>query len=63
LDWFRAKPPRPGLWDWLCARPAPGDGFHRGGLLYYVDAEGKVGQLPRDTDPETVRKMLAGRSK
>jgi hypothetical protein len=61
LDWFRVKPPHRGLWDWFCARPAPGDGFHCGGLLY-VDAEGKVGQLPRDTDPETVRKLLAGQA-
>jgi hypothetical protein len=61
LAWFRAKPPRRGLWDWLSGRPAPGDGFHQGGLLY-VDADGNVGQLPRDTDPETVRKLLAGRS-
>jgi hypothetical protein len=62
LDWFRTKPPLRSPWDWLCARPAAGDGFHCGGLLY-VDAEGNVGQLPRDTDPDTVRKMLAGRLK
>ena len=46
LDWFRTKPPEQGS-------------FHPGCLLY-VDAEGNVGELRNDTDPETVRKLLAG---
>jgi hypothetical protein len=62
LDWFRVKPPRSRFWDWLYARPAPGDGFHCGGLLY-VDAKGDIGQLPRDTALETVRRLLSGQSK
>lgn len=46
LDWFRSKP---GRWA----------GNHWGGILY-VDASGKVGEIPNDADPETVRKMLIG---
>jgi hypothetical protein len=43
LKWFRAAPSR--------------SGNHRGCILY-VDAAGVVGELPLDTDPETVRKLL-----
>ena len=32
---------------------------HRGGILY-VDAAGKVDEIPDDTDPETARKILFG---
>ena len=55
----KSRPPR--VLRSALGEPAPPDGFHPGGLLY-VDAEGNVGQLPRDTDPETVRKMLAGQA-
>jgi hypothetical protein len=43
LKCFRAVPPR--------------SGNHRNTILY-VDADGIVGELPMDTDPETVRKLL-----
>ena len=43
LKWFRAVPSR--------------SSNHRGCILY-VDAAGEVGELPVDTDPEIVRKLL-----
>lgn len=46
LDWFRSKP---GRWD-----------SSHSGCLLYVDADGKVGEIPYDADPATVRKLLAG---
>ena len=46
LDWFRSKP---GRWD--SSHP---------GCILYVDAAGEVGEIPNDTDPETVRKLLIG---
>ena len=59
LDWFRRKPPRRGFLEWLFAWPAGHDTFHPNCLLY-VDAQGNVGELPVNTDPETVRKLLVG---
>lgn len=47
--------------DWFRMKPADQNSFHRGGLLY-VDAEGNVGELRNDTDPETVRRMLIGQA-
>ena len=61
LDLFRNKPPRRSFLDWLFARPAEGYSLHPNCLLY-VDAEGNVGELRMDTDPETVRKLLTGQS-
>jgi hypothetical protein len=46
LDWFRSKP---GRWD-----------SNHSGCILYVDAAGEVGEIPNDTDPETVRKLLTG---
>jgi hypothetical protein len=61
LDWFRRKPPRRTFLEWLLAKPAEHGSFHPGCLLY-VDAQGNVGELRNDTDPETVRKLLIGQS-
>jgi hypothetical protein len=59
LDWFRKKHPRQGFWGWLFAKPHERESFHSG-CLHYVDAEGNVGELRNDADPETVRKLMSG---
>ena len=61
LDWFRTKSRPSRVLGLVSARAVRPRRFHPGGLLY-VDAEGNVGQLPSDTDPETVRKLLAGQA-
>lgn len=45
--------------DWFRKKPRDVNSFHPHGLLY-VDAQGNVGELPNDADPETVRKLLSG---
>ena len=45
---------------WFHAQPQTGAN-HTPGLLY-LDTTGRVGELPKDTDPQTVRRLLTGES-
>ena len=47
--------------DWFRKKPSEQNSLHPGGLLY-IDAQGNVGELRNDTDPETVRKLLVGQA-